>query len=149
MKERQRLVETRRTTTTRTEHPEQFEQKVHIFPTHSNNAFHSIFRPLLKLQLRILSPNMCVHTRLVYTCGHFGWADELRPCNTQMAFLTGLWAVPCDMMHSHPLKTFKIQRECNRCNEKRKKTAKTRLRVKAMLEELNESVQRLKQRTGK
>jgi hypothetical protein len=53
------------------------------------------------------------------------------------------------MMHSHPLKTFKIQRECNKCDEKKKKMDNTRWRVKAKLKELNESVQRLKKQKEK
>jgi hypothetical protein len=87
---------------------------------------------------------MCIHNRIVYTCGHFGWADEVRVCNVQEAFQSGCCSEECDTMHSHPLKTYKVQKLCKTCDEKKKKMEGTVSRLKTAIVELNESVQRLR-----
>lgn len=89
------------------------------------------------------SSTMCYHKRIVYTCGHFGWADEVRPCDAQKGFLNGSQKSECEVMYSHPLQTIRVQANCKDCAAKQKKTDTTMSSVKDKLRALTESVARL------
>ncbi|TVY19418.1 hypothetical protein LARI1_G002550 [Lachnellula arida] len=80
---------------------------------------------------------MCYHKRIVFLCGHFGWADEVRPCDTQKGFLNGSQKSECEVM------SIRVQANCKACAAKQKKTDATMSTVKERLRELTESVARL------
>ncbi|TVY89905.1 hypothetical protein LAWI1_G002706 [Lachnellula willkommii] len=86
---------------------------------------------------------MCYHKRIVFLCGHFGWAEEVRPCDTQKGFLNGSQKSECEVMVAHPLQSIRVQANCKACAAKQKKTDATMSTVKERLRELTESVARL------
>ncbi|KAK0716989.1 hypothetical protein B0T26DRAFT_612917, partial [Lasiosphaeria miniovina] len=58
---------------------------------------------------------MCVHRRVIFTCGHYMWQDLLLPCPTERAFDRGERFEACDIMWSHPYSTVKVETGCRRC----------------------------------
>jgi hypothetical protein len=107
--------------------------------SHSNNS------PTTNHQ-EDLSSKMCFHKRIVFLCSHFGWADEIRACDTQKSFLNGSKKVECETMWSHPLHSIKAQKNCKVCAAKQEKTDATVSTLKERLRALSETVARL-QRT--
>ena len=86
---------------------------------------------------------MCYHKRIVFLCSHFGWAHEIRPCDTQKAFLDGSQSKECEIMCAHPLQSIRVQANCKACAAKQMKTDTTMCTVKDRLRALTETVARL------
>ncbi|TVY48724.1 hypothetical protein LOCC1_G002319 [Lachnellula occidentalis] len=86
---------------------------------------------------------MCYHKRIVFLCSHFGWANEVRPCETQKGFLNGSHSNLCEIMYAHPLQSIRVQSNCKACAAKQSKTDTTMCTVKEKLRALSESVARL------
>ncbi|TVY45135.1 hypothetical protein LSUB1_G000731 [Lachnellula subtilissima] len=74
---------------------------------------------------------------------HFGWAHEVRPCDTQKALLNGSQSKECEIMCAHPLQSIRVQANCKACGAKQKKTDTTMSTVKDKLRALTETVARL------
>lgn len=91
---------------------------------------------------------MCVHTRIIYVCGHYGWGAEARACNAQEAYLHGWRSEECDTMHSHPMNSFKVPKLCKRCEEKKRKTDGASSRARSIIDELKSRVEKGKKGKG-
>lgn len=93
---------------------------------------------------------MCVHIRIIYTCGHYAWGGkDLLDCNVQKAWKQGIWSAECDTMTSHPLKTFKVTQLCTMCVEKKSKTDETLSETKMKIAGLTADLKRLKETKAK
>jgi len=92
---------------------------------------------------------MCHHKRIVYSCGHFRWAEEVRACELQKAFEDSTWPKPCLTMLSHPFHTLRVENLCRGCElgKRKRKMAGTMTKLKQAMRELNETVQRLRKAT--
>lgn len=87
---------------------------------------------------------MCWHRRIIFSCNHYKWGTEVGPCTLQKLHSAGEWTEPCDTMNSHPLHSLTVQRMCKKCERKKAKLEGTMSRMKLLMEELNESLSKLK-----
>ncbi|PMD26598.1 hypothetical protein NA56DRAFT_539922, partial [Hyaloscypha hepaticicola] len=88
---------------------------------------------------------MCWHRRVIFSCNHFKWGGEVRPCAVQKLYIAGEWSESCETMNSHPLHSLTVQTMCKKCEQQRAKLEGTISRTRLLMKELNESLTKLKQ----
>ncbi|KAJ4414442.1 putative endonuclease lcl3 [Neurospora sp. IMI 360204] len=66
---------------------------------------------------------MCIHHRLIYRkCGHFTWLGITKKCQSERNFDQGKTDEGCNVMWTHPLSTYRVDRCCESCALKRATT---------------------------
>lgn len=66
---------------------------------------------------------MCIHHRLIYRkCGHFTWLGIAKKCQSERNFDQGKTDEGCNVMWTHPLSTYRVDRCCESCALKRATT---------------------------
>ncbi|KAL0475427.1 hypothetical protein QR685DRAFT_466291 [Neurospora intermedia] len=66
---------------------------------------------------------MCIHHRLIYRkCGHFTWLGITKKCQSERNFDQGKIDEGCNVMWTHPLSTYRVDRCCESCAVERATT---------------------------
>ncbi|KAK3495634.1 SNase-domain-containing protein [Neurospora crassa] len=66
---------------------------------------------------------MCIHHRLIYRkCGHFTWLGITKKCQSERNFDQGKIDEGCNVMWTHPLSTYRVDRCCESCALERART---------------------------
>ncbi len=88
---------------------------------------------------------MCYHKRIIYTsCGHSGWAAEVRACEFHPKNKNRSSSTSCDTMYSHPFHTLRVEKFCGRCIINRENTSEKVLKVREWMKDLKSDVDRLR-----
>jgi hypothetical protein len=62
---------------------------------------------------------MCYHKRIIYSCGHTGFGEEVRPCVAMKTqYCEGQLSGRCITWKSHALHSLNVQIVCHRCQVK-------------------------------
>ncbi|KAK3395644.1 hypothetical protein B0T20DRAFT_359247 [Sordaria brevicollis] len=78
---------------------------------------------------------MCIHHRLIYrSCGHFTWLGTTKKCNTERGFEQGKTEEGCNLMWTHPLSTYRVDRCCDSCAVKREKTDRAIVEIRERIQ---------------
>jgi hypothetical protein len=86
---------------------------------------------------------MCIHKRILFSCNHYTFAQQVRPCEIEAAFLTGHLSMPCDTIVAHPLHSLSVQRCCNTCEKKKAKFDRTAAKLKTALSEIKQKLEQV------
>jgi len=86
---------------------------------------------------------MCWHSRVVYSCAHYGWSAKRADCTLQKNFDSGSSLVSCHIMNSHPIHSIRVQIPCSDCQRKILNTRTTVTKAKDILVSLNSTIERL------
>jgi hypothetical protein len=88
---------------------------------HQNPKQHSLVGP----------SKMCYHKRIIYSCGHTGFGEEVRPCVAMKTqYCEGQLSGRCNTWKSHALHSLNVQIVCHRCQVKTTKLQEAMLRLK-------------------
>jgi hypothetical protein len=74
---------------------------------------------------------MCYHKRIIYSCGHTGFGEEVRSCVAmKKQYCEGQLSGRCNTWKSHALHSLNVQIVCHRCQVKTTKLQEAMLRLK-------------------
>lgn len=138
---------------------EQFHHKMHIciVQTFPFSLHHSPqLLPLQHIPITTQEPkrnhrnitshlNMWVYKRYIFSCKHYVLGDITRPCVLEMDYNDGLTNKTCDMRYANQLTSYNVEMMCSKCQKKRQATDSTMSKLKLTLQDLNQTLSRIKE----
>jgi hypothetical protein len=93
---------------------------------------------------------MCYHKRIIYSCGHTGFGEEVRSCVAMKTqYCEGQLSGRCNTWKSHALHSLNVQIVCHKCQVKTTKLQEAMFRLKMGTKEQEAKVSVSQDRSNK